>query len=236
MAEWEHKVFWSETKVVAEDGGYAVQLDSRPIRTPSKQALILPTRTMAEAMAQEWAAQEGTIDPLSMPVTRAANSAIDKVAPLRNEVIAEIAGFGGTDLLCYRAEHPRSLAERQRQAWDPLLDWAAEALEARLVPVAGVMPVEQPGEALARLTEAVERRSDFELTALSDLVGISGSLVIGLAVAEGQIDPETGWDISRVDEQFQQEQWGRDEEAEAMAAAKREAFLNAHRFNAMSRC
>lgn len=148
MAEWAPKVFWSETTVVAEEGGFGVRLDARPIRTPSKQALILPTREMAEAMAREWAAQEETIDPQTMPVTRAANSAIDKVAPLRDEVIAEIAGFGGTDLLCYRADRPHSLAERQRQAWDPLLDWAAEALGARLRPVAGVMPVEQAPEAL----------------------------------------------------------------------------------------
>lgn len=234
MAEWAPRVFWTETSVVEEEGGFAVRLDSRPIRTPSKQALILPTREMAEAMAQEWAAQEETIDPRTMPVTRAANSAIDKVQPQRDAVVAEIAGFGGTDLLCYRATHPQTLAERQSQAWDPLLEWAAEALGARLTPVAGVMPVEQPPAALARLTAQVERRSAFELTALSDLVALSGSLVIGLAVAEGRIDPESGWDISRVDERFQAEQWGQDEEAAEAAEVKRQAFLNAHRFNMMA--
>ncbi len=230
MAEWAPKVFRSEVTVVEAEDGFAVRLDGRPVRTPGKQLLAMPNRPMAEAVAAEWEAQEETVDPRTMPATRAVNSAIDKVAPQHGEVAALIAAYGETDLLCYRADGPKALAERQRIGWDPLLDWAADVLDARLKPVAGVMPVDQDAGALAALSRHVVRHDNFGLTALSDLVGLSGSLVLGLADEMGRLAPAEAWDLSRLDETFQAEQWGADEDAEAAAAVKREAFFFAHRF------
>lgn len=230
MAEWAPKVFWTEVHVVEAAGGFEVTLDARPLRTPGKQPLTLPTRAMAEAVAAEWQAQEDTVNPLTMPATRAANSAIDKVAPQRADVAKLIAAYGETDLLCYRAASPAALADRQAAGWDPLLDWAAEALSARLTPVAGVMPVAQDPAALAALSGQVARQDDFGLTALSDLVGLSGSLILGLAVDMGRLTPDEAWALSRIDETFQAEQWGQDEEAAEAAEVKRQAFLFAERF------
>lgn len=235
MAEWAPKVFWTRSEVVAEGDGFAVRLDGRPVRTPSKQPLTLPTRAMAEAIAAEWAAQTEVIDPTKMPATRAANSAIDKVTPQHGAVAALIAAYGETDLLCYRAEAPVELNERQQQAWDPLLDWAAETLGARLRPVEGLMPVAQDEDALAALSGHVAQRDAFALTALSDLVGLSGSLVLGLAVDMGHLSPDTAWEMSRIDETFQAELWGEDEEATRAAELKKQAFLDAHRFAMLAR-
>ncbi len=131
-AGWTAKRFWQAATAEATEGGFTVRLDGRPVKTPAKAPLVLPTLALAQAIAAEWDAQTGTVRPATMPLTRAANSAIDKVAPMRAEVIAELAGYGGTDLLCYRAEGPEALVARQAAAWDPLLDWAATALRAPL--------------------------------------------------------------------------------------------------------
>ena len=230
MAEWAPRVVWSAVSVAVEGDGFGIRLDGRPVRTPAKRPLTLPTRALAEAVAAEWAAQRDRLDPTAMPVTRAANAAIDRVAPHRAEVVRTIAAYGETDLLCHRAASPRELAERQRLAWDPLLDWAAEALGARLTPVAGLMPAAQDAGALAALTAHVAGRDPFTLNALGDLVSLSGSLVLGLAVLEGRLTPLAGWEMSRIDETFQQEKWGVDAEAAEAEAAKHRAFEAAHRF------
>lgn len=235
MAEWAPRVFWSEVEVVTRPGGYSVTLDGRPVRTPAKRPLDMPTRAMAEAVAAEWEAQEETIDPLSMPATRAANAAIDKIVPQKAEVASLIAAYGETDLLCYRAEGPRDLLERQRLAWDPLLEWSERVLGAPLVTVNGVMPQPQPAGSLRRLAEEVAARHAFELAGLHDLVGFTGSLVLGLAVDHREIAPETAWDLARVDEIFQQEQWGVDPEAKELERSRRRAFLAAHRFCELAR-
>lgn len=231
MSGWKAKRFWKAAAVVPAGGGFGVELDGRPVRTPGKGALVVPTRAMAEAIAAEWDAQEGQIRPLTMPVTRAANSALEKVRPQREGVAAMLADYGDSDLLCYRAPAPEELAARQAEAWDPLLDWAACTFGARLVPVTGVIHAPQPPEALARLREAVLAHDEFALTALHDLVTLSGSLVIGLAAMEGHQPAERLWEISRIDEEWQAALWGRDEEAEAAAALKRAAFLDARRFH-----
>lgn len=229
MSEWKAKRFWKESRIVAAQAGFAVELDGRPIKTPTKQPLILPTEAMAQAVAAEWDAQEGEIKPQTMPATRTANAAIDKVVPQQAEVADMLAAYGDADLLCYRAESPEALAERQRSQWDPLLDWAAEALGARLAPRAGVMHAPQDPSALAVLRERTHALGPFELAAFHDLVSLSGSLVIGFAAAEGHREAEELWQISRLDELWQAEQWGADEEAEAQAAIKRAAFLHADR-------
>ena len=227
MTEWTAKRFWTEVSVAEEAGTWRVLLDGRPLRTPSKTALDLPTEALARAMAEEWAAQDTVIDPRTMPVTRAANTAIDRVVPYRAEVVAMLASYGETDLLCHRADGPDTLVARQQEGWDPLLDWAHRDLGARLRPTIGILPVDQSPDALRRLSEALESYDAFGLTAVHDLVTLSGSLVLGLAVARGRLDADTGWTLSRIDEDFQIDQWGEDEEAATFAAAKRDDFRQA---------
>ncbi|MEI4471722.1 ATP12 family chaperone protein [Frigidibacter sp. MR17.24] len=230
MAEWAPKRFWTAAEAVAVEGGHAVHLDGRAVRTPARAAFVLPSRALAEAAAAEWAAQGDKVDPATMPVTRAANSAIDTIGANRAAVQEMIAAYGGSDLLCYRAEAPAELVARQAEGWDPLLAWLAATHGAPLAVTAGIVPVDQPADSLARLDAALGAVSDFELAALHDLVALSGSLVIGLAAAAGRHPPEHLWALSRLDETFQAEQWGRDDEAEAVAEIRRAAFLDAARF------
>ncbi|MGR3463792.1 MAG: ATP12 family chaperone protein [Limimaricola soesokkakensis] len=230
MSEWKAKRFWKEAGIAPAEGGWQVLLDSRPVRTPAKAALVLPTQALARAVAAEWQAQEERIDPRSMPVTRTSNSAIDKVALQRAEVAEMLAAYGGSDLLCYRALGPAELVARQAVEWDPLLDWAKERYGAGLSTVSGVMPVAQDAAALERLSAPVREMEPFALAAFHDLVALSGSLVLALAVIEERLEAEEAWRLSRLDEEWQIEQWGADEEAEAMAQVKRTAFLDAASF------
>jgi chaperone required for assembly of F1-ATPase len=184
-------------------------------------------------VAAEWQAQTGTVNPATMPFTRTANSAIDTVVPQHQAVVDMLAAYGGTDLLCYRATGPAELVARQAAAWDPLLDWSATALGAPLRTTAGVMHVDQPPASLVTLTAAVDALSDFQLAAFHDLVAISGSLVLALAVTRDRLTVEEAWALSRIDEAWQIEQWGDDEEAAELAARKRADFLQADRFFAL---
>ena len=230
MTGWKAKRFWKDVTVAEGPGGWHVLLDSRPVRTPAKAAMDLPTEAMARAVAVEWAAQEADIDPRTMPITRSANSAIDRVVPQHDEVAAMLAAYAETDLLCHRAEGPEALARRQAEGWDPLLDWAADAFGARLWATAGILPVAQPEASLARLHDAVREADAFRLAALHDLVTLSGSLILGLAVARGRLGARDAWRLSRIDEDWQIEQWGEDEEAAEAAARKLDQFLHADRF------
>ncbi|NCO86491.1 MAG: ATPase [Rhodobacterales bacterium] len=230
MSEWQIKRFWTLAAPVPADGGFGIALDGRPVRTPLRQPLVVPTRGLADLIAAEWQAQEGRVDPRTMPATRTANAAIDKVAPQRAEVVAMLAAYGGSDLMCYRAPGPAALVARQAAGWDPLLDWAAQSLGARLAVGTGVVPVAQDAAALARLTAQVDAMEPFALSAFHDLVSLSGSLVLALAFARGRIDAAGAWALSRIDEDWQVEQWGADDEATATAALKMAAFLGASRF------
>ena len=233
MSGWKAKRFWKEASVDAVDGGWTVRLDARPVKTPAKAPLVVPTEGLACAIAAEWDAQQGEVRPETMPFTRAANSAIDKVATQLPEVVEIVAAYGGTDLLCYRATGPEPLIRRQSEGWDPLLDWAADRLGARLVHTAGVMHIPQDPAAIAALAGRVAALTPFQLAAFHDLVALSGSLVLAFAVVEGRLDPETAWNLSRLDEEWQIEQWGEDEEASAAAAVRHEAFVQAARFYAL---
>lgn len=235
MSEWKAKRFWKVAQVVEADGGFAVELDGRPVRTPLKSAMRLPSRAMAEAVAAEWDAQEGEIRPLTMPVTRAANAAIDKVEVQHAEVADMLAAYGDSDLLCYRADSPQELIARQAEAWDPLLDWADETFGARLIPVEGVMHAPQDHRALERLARPVHEMDAFRLTAFHDLVGISGSLIVGFAAIHEARDIGELWRLSRIDEIWQEEQWGIDEEARAQAEMKESDFYAAKRFHDLAR-
>ena len=220
--------------MVADAGGFAVHLDGRPVKTPAKQPLLLPTHALATLVAAEWDAQSGLVNPETMPVTRMANSAIDKVVPQYHEVATLLTAYGETDHLCYRATHPPALAAQQALAWDPLLEWAAEALQAPLKATAGIAPIAQDPAVLARLHDQVLALGNFKLAAFHDLVSISGSLVLAFAVGQGRLTAEEGWHLSRLDESWQIALWGEDEDAAAAAALKREAFDLAARFFALS--
>ncbi|MEM8731020.1 MAG: ATP12 family protein [Pseudomonadota bacterium] len=230
MSEWALKRFWTDVSIEAIEGGHRVTLDGRTVRTPAKSELLLPSEALARAVAAEWAAQDGQIDPLSMPCTRSSNSAIDRVAPQRAEVAAMLAAYGDSDLLCYRAEGPEPLVARQSEAWDPALDWAAQTLGARLEPRTGLIHEAQDPHALAQLAARVDPFGPFHLAAFHDLVGLTGSLILGFAAAAGWRGTDEIWAVSRIDEDWQAEQWGLDEEAAEEAEKKRQDFHHAKRF------
>lgn len=233
MSGWTAKRFWKAARVEPCEGGFTVTLDGRAVKTPAKALLVVPTRAMAEAVAAEWDAQQGKVDPGTMPMTRAANSAIDKVTVQFDEVVGLLADYGGSDLLCYRATGPAELVARQAAGWDPLLDWSATVLHAPLRVTEGVVPVAQDPRSLARLKARVAALGVFELTAFHDLVSISGSLVLALAVIDGRLAVEEAWTLSRIDEAWQTELWGHDEEADRAEAVRHAAFLHADRFYRM---
>lgn len=213
--------FYRDAGVAQVPEGFVLTLDGRHARTPAKAPLALPTRAAAAAVAAEWARQGELIDPAGMPLTRLANSAIDGVAQRRDEVREDIARYGGSDLLCYRAEDPQRLAERQREAWDPVIAWAREDLGARLVLAAGVMFQAQPEDAVAAVTRAVGAHDDpFELAALSTMTSLTGSVLLALAVARRRLSAREAWAAAHVDEDFQMEVWGEDDEAMLRRAAR----------------
>ncbi len=227
---WAPRRFWTTVEVIPVDGGgWAISLDGRILRTPGKATLVLPTRAFAEIVAAEWATQDRIVKPQTMPATRTANVAIDRMPEIRAAVIETLVGYGANDLLCYRAEYPAALVERQSKAWDPLLEWAEARFAVRFIRVAGVVPHPQPAETLAALRAELARFDNFRLSALQDLVTLPGSLVIGLAAAERAFAVRALWQASRVDEEWQSERWGRDAEAEARANTRAEAFSLAAR-------
>ncbi|MDO5603725.1 MAG: ATP12 family protein [Paracoccus sp. (in: a-proteobacteria)] len=227
---WAARRFWTKAEARDTPDGWQVALDDRLLRTPGKLPLILPTRVLAEAVAAEWAAQGDLIRPETMPLTRAANSAIERVTPQRAEVAAMLAGYAPSDLLCHRAERPARLVAAQAEGWDGLMDWCADRYGARLVHAPGIMPIAQDPQALARLEAAVASLGPFALTALHDLVTLPGSLVLGLAVIDGRLTADEAHALSRIDEDHQARDWGRDDEAEAAAAARLEALRHAETF------
>ena len=230
MTGWSMKRFWQAAGIVQAEDGFAVHLDGRPVRTPAKRLLAVPTRAIADRIAGEWQAQDKSVDPRTMPWTRSANAALDKVAPQRTAVEDYLAAYAATDLLCYRAEGPAALVARQAGAWDPILDWLAQRYDVRLAVTEGVMPVTQDDDAIARLARAMSPMTDFQLTAFYDLVTLTGSFVVGLAAADDAFPPSELWASSRIDEDWQTEEWGEDEEAAEATAARRTAYLHAADF------
>ena len=230
---WKAKRFWKQAVVVPVVGGFSVTLDGRPVKTPAKTPLVVPTEGLARAIAAEWDAQTGLVKPDMMPFTRMANSALDKVAPQFDAVVDNLAGYGGTDLLCYRATDPQTLIDRQEAGWGPLLDWAALTYGAPLRSVPGVMYIDQPAVSLAALHVAVAAQSAFQLAAFHDLVAISGSLVLALAVTRNRLSADEAFALSRIDEHWQAELWGVDEDAAMLEALKKQAFTHAAGFFAL---
>jgi chaperone required for assembly of F1-ATPase len=206
------KRFYKEAAVDAIEDGYRVLLDGKPMRTPAKAVLVVPTRALAEAIAAEWreVPEMGELNVSHLALTRLTATGLDRVTTQRQRVIEDTAKYATSDLLCYRASDPTSLVERQHRTWQPLLDWAAERYGARLVVVEGTSFVVQPAEAVARLGEAVAAHGDLALSALYNLTHISGSLVIALAMAEGHLPAESAFAAAQLDELFQIERWGED--------------------------
>jgi chaperone required for assembly of F1-ATPase len=218
------KRFYKDVSISSDANGYGILLDGRSIKTPAKSLLLLPTRALAEAVATEWAMQGETIDAKSMPLTRHANTVIDRIVPQRSAVVDELATFGGSDVICYHASGPADLVAQQLEAWTPLLDWARQSLGAELKATAGVSPVTQPASSLAALKSAVSGHEDWQLAALYDAVTISGSLVIGLALSRGRVSTDEAWRAGQLDELYQLARWGEDSLAAAARQDKREAL------------
>jgi chaperone required for assembly of F1-ATPase len=224
------KRFYKAVTVAAGEDGHGIHLDGRPLRTPARAALLLPHAALAEALAEEWAAQGEAIDPRAMPMTGLANAAIDQVAPAAAAFASGIAAYGESDLLCYRAAAPETLVARQAAAWDPLLGWARRRYDVAFRVTSGIIHVAQPEETVARLAAAVAALDPFMLAGLSTLVTLSGSLVCGLAVAEGAQLSDAVWEAAEIDEAWQAGQWGDDAEALARRARRAAEFAAAARF------
>jgi len=206
------KRIYKQAAVDAADGGWRVLLDGKPMRTPAKTLLMVPTRPLAEEIAAEWRAvpENAEINTAHLPLTRLAATGLDRVAARQAEIVADTAKYAGSDLLCYRATAPDSLVKAQREAWQPLLDWAAERYGARLTVVEGISFVEQPEDAKDRLRDAVAAHSDSALAALYNLTHTSGSLVIALAVSDGRLTAQEAVAAAQVDELYQAARWGDD--------------------------
>lgn len=215
------KRFYKTATAEQAGEGWQVLLDGKPMRTPAKEMLVVPTRRLAEAIAAEWNGQGEEVKPATMPLTQFASTTIDGVRNRRDLVVETACAYAGSDLLCYRADHPQELADRQAAIWQPLLDWASARYGATLVPTAGIVHRQQDEAALTALRRAVEAYDDWRLCALQGAVGISGSLIVALALMDGRLTAEEVFAVSQLDESFQIEKWGEDAEAARRRAALR---------------
>lgn len=222
--------FWKEVTLELSTFGYAVRLDGRPVKTPTRNELALPTQRLANAVVEEWDAVEKSIDPARMPMTGFANAAIDRVGAYRGPFAADIAAFGETDLMCYRAVAGEALAKRQAEIWDPWLNWAQNRYDVSFVIVEGIMHQPQPETTLEKLHEAVAARGTFELAAMAKLAHLSGSLIATLAVVERAGTTQDIWNAACVDELWQEELWGADYWAQKNRSDRENEFLQAVQF------
>jgi chaperone required for assembly of F1-ATPase len=222
------KRFYTSVSTEGDPAGYSILLDGKGVRTPARNVLAAPKQPLAEAIADEWRAQQDMIDPAAMPLTRLANTVIDAVATARDDVASEVEKYLGTDLVCYRAEQPDGLVARQSVAWDPILDWARDALGACFVLTTGILHVAQPDVAIAAAARMIPD-DPWRLGAVSVVTTLTGSALLALALCEGAIDAQAAWTAAHVDEDWNAEFWGHDElalkrrafrEAEMMAAAR----------------
>lgn len=222
--------FYRDATVAGGDGGHQVLLDGRPVRTPARRRLVAPTAGLAEAIAEEWQAQEETIEPARMPLTRMASTVLDRMPGQRAPAIEDLVDYAGTDLLCYRARQPLELVERQEHAWQPLLDWATRTYGARLTVTTGLLPVAQPEPMIARLRGSLEELEDWPLVGVHAATTALGSLILALALRAGRIGATAAVEASLLDELFEIERWGRDAEAERRHQALRREVQAADTF------
>jgi chaperone required for assembly of F1-ATPase len=229
------KRFYKQAAVLSDADGFGVALDGKPIRTPGGQRLLLPVEALAAAIAGEWQEQpaERDIRPSEMRLMRLAATGIDRVPPQRAKVIDDTAKYAGTDLLCYRADGPDDLVVRQHRAWQPVLDWAAERYGVGLLVQTGLLHHTQPEDTLRRYREEVARHSNLGLCGLFNLTASCGSLLLGLAIAEGRLDAGAGYEAAEVDALYQAERWGEDPEAARRRAGIRADIAAAATFLAL---
>jgi chaperone required for assembly of F1-ATPase len=226
------KRFYKSVDVHEEATGFAIRLDTRPIKTPAGKPLRAPTRALAEAIAAEWQGQGDMILPDTMPLTKSLNTTLDRIAPNREAIIADLANYAASDVLCYRAASPIELVRRQAAAWDPWLDWAAERHGARLAVTTGITHIAQPDEALARLRDAIAAHDDHRLVGLHTSITITASVILGLAFASKALTAEEAFTTAQIEETYQAELWGLDAEAQKARANRladlkaAEAYLN----------
>lgn len=224
------KRFYKQAAAAPAEGGFAVQLDGRPVRTPAKALLVVPKQALARAIAEEWQGQDEEVDPQAMALNALACTAIDIVTPQRARIVEDLLGFGGHDLLCYWTDETGELLRRQQQHWQPLLDWAAQDLDAPLQKTCGITPQTQPAASLETLERAVAAHDDLALTGLAAAVKAAGSLVLGLALARRRIDAAEAFALSQLDELYQAERWGEDAEAAKARGALRRELEGAAKF------
>lgn len=215
MSQWRAKRFYTEAHAKEAKDGFVISLDGRALKTPAESPFALASKKLAEAIAAEWNAQAETIEPETMPMARLAATVIDRVVPRRADMVQVTVMFGETDLLCYRAEEPAELAARQQALWQPILDWAAESMGARMAVTVGVIPVNQPAEASAALRRAVEALDDFELAGVAALAAAAKSLLLALALHRGRLDGAGVAERALVEDSHRLEKWGEDLEARA---------------------
>jgi chaperone required for assembly of F1-ATPase len=214
------KRFYDAARHEPGERGWTIRLDDHLLKTPARQAMVVPTAALAQALAEEWNAQGERIAPRTMPLNRLANTALDRVSGREETLIDELMSFAGSDLVCYRAQWPRPLAALQAEAWDPLLDWLAQAFGARLDVVAGIMPHDQPASALDALRREAGRHDAFALTGLHNLTTLTGSFVLALCVRHGRLSVQAAWDQAHIDEDWNISQWGQDAESAQRRATR----------------
>lgn len=223
------KRFYTKVAVAPCENGYKILLDERQLRTPARQILSVPSRPLADAIGEEWDAQKETINPETMPLTRLCNTVIDGVVANRDAVVADIASYAAHDAICYRAEGPAKLAARQSETWDPIIDWAQDQFGVRWVCAVGVMPVEQPHDATRSVSQKLETFDPFTLAALHELTALSGSSLLAIARQAGVLSFDAFWQAANIDEDWQIEQWGTDDEAQAQRKDRTEQARSADR-------
>ncbi|MGH6634213.1 ATP12 family protein [Sphingopyxis sp.] len=224
------KRFWKEVTVVAEDGGWGIALDGRPVRTPQRAALAVASAALAEAIAAEWRDVGETVEPAAMPMTGLTNAAIDLATPDLAAFAAPVAAYAQSDLFCYRDARDAALQAEQAAAWNPLLAWAEAHYGIEFTLTQGVLPVDQPEATVATLQGAILAQDAWRITALTPLVTIGGSLVAGLALLENAFDADALWEAVSLDDLYQERRWGADSEAQKARAIHKRDWDNAARF------
>jgi chaperone required for assembly of F1-ATPase len=224
----QRKRFYTTAGIASAPDGFAITLDDKPVRTPSRRPLVAPARQIAEAIAAEWAAQNAIINPMTMPLTRLANSVIDAVADRVEAVVDDVAKYFKSDLLFYRAGHPDALVEREARHWDPVLFWAADTLGAHFILAEGIVHVRQPDQAVAAARAALPT-GPWPIGALHVVTTLTGSALLALALLRGVLDEDQVWSAAHVDENWNSEQWGVDGEVAARRAARLIEFKAAAR-------
>jgi chaperone required for assembly of F1-ATPase len=208
------KRFWKTTSMVKGDSGWMVHLDQRPLKTPAGQPLVLTGEALTRHIHDEWDAQGDHIIPATMPMFRYAVTAVDRVTPQRDQVIDQMLDYTKNEMLCYRTPDQPELAEEQNRHWQPWLDWAQQSFHLTFEVAEGIMPISQPEASVKTAKTILSEMDDFRLAGVFNLISISGSFVVGLAVSEGQLSPQNGYEIAFLEERWQAKQWGSDEDAE----------------------